>query len=155
MPPPTGATIAADPPTHWHLRLAGFGERVDARFRLTDVAGSTRLTLEADVRNGPALLAPLLDRVAIGLDRRSWSGALTRLKAEVERRPAATRPGTVYSLDSRAGIVRVGQLLAADDRYVHLRLYTQRFTKRPDRGPSSWPWRWSSRTSCCQSRSGS
>jgi uncharacterized protein YndB with AHSA1/START domain len=117
-----GATVAADPPRSWHLRLAGFGERVDVTFRLEEVAGSTRLRAVADVQNGPAFLAPLLDRLASGLDRASWSSALARLKAEVARTPSAIRIGTVYSLDSGAGVFRIGQVLASTERHVHLRL---------------------------------
>lgn len=128
-----GSTIAAAPDRSWHLRLDGFGERVDAIFRLEERIASTRVRFEARVQNGPALLAPLLNRLGSGLDRRSWSEALTRLKDEVERAAADIRAGTVYSLDSRAGIIRVGQVLAADDRHAHLRLYAQRFTKRPQR----------------------
>jgi hypothetical protein len=128
-----GGTVAADPPHSWHLRLAGYGERVDALFRLDDVTGSTRVRLEARVNNGPAILAPVVNRLSFGLDRKIWNGALARLKAEVERAPAAVHVGSVYSLDSRAGIVRVGQLLAADERYAHLRIYAQRFKKRPER----------------------
>ena len=129
-----GGTVEADPPRSLHLRMAGYGERVDARFRLDEVAGSTRLRLDARVSNGPALLAPLVNRLSFGLDRRLWSGALARLKAEVERSPAPIHVGSVYSLDSRAGIVRVGQLLECDERHAHLRLYAQRFKQRPQRG---------------------
>ncbi len=129
-----GGTVAADPPSSWHLRMAGYGERVDALFRLEEAAGSTRLRLEARVNNGPAILAPVFNRLSFGLDRRIWSGALGRLKAEVERAPAAVHAGGVYSLDSRAGIFRVGQVLAADERAAHVRLYAQRFKKRPERG---------------------
>jgi carbon monoxide dehydrogenase subunit G len=129
-----GGTVSADPPSSWHLRLAGYGERLDARFHLDPVADSTRLRLEARVNNGPAILAPIVNRLSFSLDRRIWSGALDRLKAEVERAPAAIHVGSVYSLDSRAGIFRIAQLLAADERHAHLRLYDQRFKKRPERG---------------------
>lgn len=129
-----GGTVSADPPRSLHLRMSGYAERVDALFRLDDMAGSTRLLLEARVNNGPAILAPVVNRVSFGLDRRLWSGALARLKAEVERPQAVVHVGSVYSLDSRAGIFRVGQLLAANDRHAHLRLYAQQFKKRPTRG---------------------
>ena len=128
-----GGTVAADAPRSWHLRLAGFGERVDALFRLDEVGASTRLRFEARIQNGPAILAPVLNRLGGGLDRKSWNGALGRLKAEVERAPAEVQVGRIYSLDSRAGIFRVGQLLAADERTAHVRLYAQRFKKRPER----------------------
>jgi len=109
------------------------GERVDAMFRLEERAASTRVRLEARIQNGPAILAPMLNRLGAGLDRKTWSGALERLKAEVERAPAAVQPGSVYSLDSRAGIFRIGQLLSANEGHAHVRLFEQRFTKRPER----------------------
>jgi hypothetical protein len=128
-----GRTIAASPPSAWRIELVGFGERVDADFHLDDLAGSTRVRLEARVDNGPALLRPLMNRLGSGLDRRSWNGALTRLKTEVERPTVPVGHGTVYSMNTGAGVFRIGQVIDADDRYAHLRLYAQRFGKRPDR----------------------
>jgi len=129
-----GGTVASDPPRLWQVRMTGFGERVDATFRLEPGGEDvTRLRLSADVRNGPAFLAPLLDRAVSRLDQRVWRKALMNLRAELERPPAQLQVGAVYSLDSGAGIFRVGQLLDLDDGHVHVRLYQQRFGRRPSR----------------------
>lgn len=117
-----GATVASDPPGRWHLRLVGMGERVDAIFTLTSAGGSTRVALDLDVRNGPAIIGPALERLgAWRLDRRQWQWSLKHLKAEVERVRVPPTAGALFSLLG-GGLVRVAQVLDVDDRCVHVRV---------------------------------
>jgi hypothetical protein len=127
----SAAVVAADAPRSLHLRLAGLGERVDAVFRLDPQAARTRVRADLDIRNGPGLLGYVVDRIAGRIDRRTWRRALELLKADLERERVTPQPGMVYSLDASGGIIRAAQVLESDGRYVHLRLYRQRFTTRP------------------------
>lgn len=128
-----GSTVVANPPRLWHVRVGGLGETVDAIFRVEDRASSARVRVELRIQTGPAILAPIMDRLGSRIDRRIWQRALAKLKAEVERLPADMHAGTVYSLDTRSGIFRLAQVLAADEQHVHLRVYAQHFRHRPRR----------------------
>ena len=126
-----GATVASDPPERWHLRLVGMGERVDAVFTLAAGNTTTHVTLEMDVRNGPAIVGPVLERLGgWRLDRRQWQSSLKHLKAEAERLRVAPTSGALYSLQG-GGWIRVGQVLDVDDRCVHLRLLSGVTKARP------------------------
>jgi len=123
--------VSSEPPTSWHLRLAGFGERADLRFELSADGHSTRLHLEATVKNGPRVIGPLLDHLGANrLDRRVWRSGLDNLKAVLEREQIVVQIGAIYSL-AGGGHVRVGQVLGTDDRCVHLRLFAGRWKARP------------------------
>lgn len=117
-----GGVVAADRPRSWRLRLVGGGERADLVFTLQPAGTSTRLRLDADVRNGPALLSPLIDLFSSRLDQRIWRGALGHVKAEIERAPVSPEVGALYSLRG-GGMVRLAQVIAADETHVHLRLF--------------------------------
>ncbi|MEJ7803930.1 MAG: SRPBCC domain-containing protein [Candidatus Limnocylindria bacterium] len=116
-----GAVIAADPPRLWHVRLAGFGERADLQFELDEAEGGTRLSLAADIRNGPAILGPVVDRLTWRIDRRLWRRVLDQMQAEMARDAIVPVDGGVYVLDG-GGRYRIGQVLDADDGHVHLEL---------------------------------
>ena len=125
-----GAVVAADPPRLWHVRLAGFGERADLQFELEDADEGTRLSLEADIRNGPAILGPVVDRVTWRIDRRLWRRVLEQMREEMARDAIVPVVGGVYALDG-GGRYRIGQVLEADDSHVHLELRPGLAKSRP------------------------
>jgi uncharacterized protein YndB with AHSA1/START domain len=126
-----GGVVACDPPRQWHARLVGMGERVDLRFTLEDIDGATRLTLDADIKNSPPILGPLLDRLgAARIDRRMWRAAVENLKRELERDTVVPLVGAMYALRG-GGHVRVGQVIDIDERCVHLRIFPGRWKTAP------------------------
>lgn len=116
-----GGVVASDPPHRWHVRLAGMGERADLMFRLDEIDGGTRLTLTAEIRNGPALIAPMVDRLTWRIDRSIWRRALDHIREVVLSDAIAPVVGAVYVLEG-GGRRRNGQVLDADDHHVHLEL---------------------------------
>jgi carbon monoxide dehydrogenase subunit G len=116
-----GAVVVAEPPHLWHVRLAGFGERADLRFELDDRQDGTTLSLTADIRNGPVILGPVVDRLTWRLDRRIWRRVLEHMQEEIARDALVPIVGGMYVFGG-GGRFRVGQVLEADDAYVHVEL---------------------------------
>lgn len=116
-----GAVIATDPPRLWHVRLAGFGERADLKFELDEVEDGTRLSRAADIRNGPAIVGPVVDWLTWRIDRRLWRRVLNQMQEEMAGDAIVPVVGGVYVLDG-GGRYRIGQVLEADDGHVHLEL---------------------------------
>lgn len=117
----TGGVVAADPPRFLHLRLVGFGERVNLEFSVRPVGTGSRIELVADVRNGPPVFGRIVDRLTSRIEDRLWRGSLERLRDDLATSAVMPTVGAVYALEG-GGRYRIGDVIAADGDHVHLSL---------------------------------
>ncbi len=116
-----GGVVASDPPRLWHVRLVGFGERAELVFELEPIPAGTHLRLTVDVRNRPRVLGPIVDRLSAPIERRLWRRVMVQIRDEMALDALRPVPGGVYVLEG-GGWLRIGQVIEADDRHVHLEL---------------------------------
>lgn len=123
--------LEADPPVRLVYDQRGMGLDDTTTVTFEGNGARTRVRMSAELRIAGGLAGRVLERLALGVNRKEFQLELDRF-AEVAERPLARlpEPGAIVTVDCGAGF-RVVSVLAVDERSVHVALHPGVAKQRP------------------------